>query len=167
MKVKNTIINNSEGNKDSYYNYSVFENKILYFQDIIRKTIICSQKYKILDIISSTELNASINCLEKLFECTMSLLTILKQKSKIDIDSITESLQSINNELAIVIKSFGTEKLDDLIRICLGSDYINKTVQTQELMDKFELLSNFTHPISYKTIIWKNEQKENEKKSNS
>ena len=38
------------------------------FQKTIRNTILSSQKYKLLDIISATELNHNVNQLEKLLE---------------------------------------------------------------------------------------------------
>lgn len=169
MKNKNTIIHNIENNKNTKndnmdFYYKAIEDKILYFQEIIRKTILSTQKCKVLDVITSSELNICTNNLEKLFSCLMSLLSMVSSKQKLDINSLTESLQEINNELALIIKSFGTESFDDLIKICIGNDYFNKFIHNQELMDKYELISKYTHPIGYKVFLWKNDSKDNEKK---
>lgn len=167
MKNKNIVIGNIENNKNdnSSFYYKAIEDKILYFQEIIRKTILSTQNYKVLDVITSSELNNCTNNLEKLFSCLMTLLSMVSLKTKLDINSVTESLQEVNNELALIIKSFGTESFDDLIKICLGSDYFNKFIHNQELMDKYELISKYTHPIGYKVIMWKNDHKEQEKKN--
>ena len=42
-------------------------NKICYFQDVIQKTILSAQKYKLLDIIGANDLNTCIQTLEVLF----------------------------------------------------------------------------------------------------
>ena len=40
-------------------NIKFITEKIAYFQDIIQNTIISSQKYKVLDILSANEINVS------------------------------------------------------------------------------------------------------------
>lgn len=167
MKIKNTIINTTENvsiDNMTFY-YKAIEDKILYFQEIIRKTILSTQKYKVLDVITSSELNNCTNNLEKIFFSLMTLLTMVHSKTNLDINSITESLQEVNNELALIIKSFGTESFDDLIKICLGNEYFNTFIHNQELMDKYELISKYSHPIGYKVFFSKNDQKDNDKKT--
>ena len=142
---------------------ATFENKILYFQEIIRKTILSVQKYKMLDIISANELNLCIGNLENQFTILMGLLNKLVQNSKVDLDFFADKLQEINDELASIFKSYGTHSFIDLIKICLGNDYIIKQINTQALMNKYEIITHFVHPISYKTINWKNDKNEKNK----
>lgn len=172
MDDKNSIIGGSEINQKNQKSklYITFENKILYFQEIIRKTILSVQKYKTLDIISANELNICIANLEKLFSTLMVLLNALIQKNKIDPEAFADKLQEINDELALSFKSYGTQKLEDLIKICLGNDYITKHINTQEQMNKYELLTHYVHPISYKVLNWKNDkpkEKTNNKSENN
>ena len=47
--------------------------KIINFQDIINKTIVIVQKYKLLDIIGASELNVCINGLENLHDNLIQL----------------------------------------------------------------------------------------------
>ena len=168
MDEKNNIIVGSEINQKNQKSklYITFENKILYFQEIIRKTIISVQKYKTLDIISANELNICIGNLEKLFSTLMGLLNALIQKNKIVPEAFADKLQEINDELALSFKSYGTQQLDDLIKICLGSDYISKHIITQEQMNKYELLTHYVHPISYKVLNWKNDKPKDKTTSN-
>ena len=144
---------------------ATFENKILYFQEIIRKTILSVQKYKMLDIISANELNLCIGNLENQFTILMGLLNKLVQNSKVDLDFFADKLQEINDELASIFKSYGTHSFIDLIKICLGNDYITKQINTQALMNKYEIITHFVHPISYKTINWKNDKNDKNEKN--
>jgi len=58
MEDKNRIIGNPEINGKNVKSklHIAFENKILYFQEIIRKTIISVQKYKSMEIITANDL---------------------------------------------------------------------------------------------------------------
>ena len=138
---------------------NLLKDKIINLQKIIRSTILSSQKYKLLDIISSTELNSNVIQLEKMFSLLTNILVIIKDKYNVDLNSIMDKLQDINNELSNVFKSVGTETLDDLIKICLGNDYVNKHISNSKLSQKYEIFSQYLHPISYKTITWKNDKK--------
>jgi endopeptidase La len=116
-----------------------------------------------LDIISANELNLCIGNLENQFTILMGLLNKLVQNSKVDLDFFADKLQEINDELASIFKSYGTHSFIDLIKICLGNDYIIKQINTQALMNKYEIITHFVHPISYKIINWKNDKNEKNK----
>jgi endopeptidase La len=152
----NKIINKSQKSKTII----ALENKVLYYQEIVRKTILAVQRYKMLDIISANDLSCCINNLDKLFSTLMILLNSINQKS-IDASLFADNLQEINDELASLFKSFGTDTLEDLIKICIGTDYITKNILTQEQMNKYEMLSHYMHPISYRVLVWKNNDKTN------
>ena len=141
--------------KNSFMNYKLIEDKIITFQNIIRNTIISCQKYKVLDIIGANELNICIQSLENLFIELNSLLYPIQEKIVINENSLLNNLQKITNELSSIIKTFGTQNIDDLIIVCLGSDFIEKNLKIKELQEKYELIAKYTHPINYKILSWK------------
>tara|TARA_Y100000389_G_scaffold193140_1_gene221609 strand:- start:2112 stop:2387 length:276 start_codon:yes stop_codon:yes gene_type:complete len=58
--------------------------KIIYLQEVIKKTIIAVQKYKMLDIFGANELNICIPILEKNFSSLSTLLNSIKKCEKIN-----------------------------------------------------------------------------------
>ena len=100
------------------------KNKINAYKTIIQNTILNIQKNKLLDIIGANEFNTCMFMLEKIFA---SLIKIQEDFEKQSIDVIINELQSINNELSILFKTFGTLKMDDLVTVCFGDDFIHTT----------------------------------------
>ena len=126
-------------------------NKLNEYLYIIQKTIISIQKYKVLDLISASDINTSIETLENMNNKLNNILQKLKQKNKIDIDSCIKQLQVINDDLALLFSSYGTEHINDVIKICFGNDFI-ESLKKENNNDKYDLLSKFFHPTSYKII---------------
>lgn len=126
--------------------------KLIYYKDIVRKTMLSVQKYKKMDIIGASELNVCLNGLETLYE----QLNILHKEtmSTNQLDECISKAQLISNEIATIIKTFGTENIEDLINICFGSDFIKSSIKP-DVIDKFNIISKYTHPISYNIIMWK------------
>ena len=157
-------------NKNLESNVRFINDKILYFQDIIQNTIISSQKYKFLDILSANDINICIQNLEIIFnqlnQITYRLQNYINENININIDEIVTQLQQINNELSSIIKNNGTHNLDDLVKICLGKDFEKKFCISQDLKDKYQLLSKYLHPIGYKVIPWKNSEKNKSENKN-
>ena len=52
-------------------------------------------------------------------------------------------LQEINNDLSVLLKSFGTDSMDDLITVCFGSDFI-ESILTDE---GTKILGNFIERV--------------------
>jgi ATP-dependent Lon protease len=139
--------------------YITFENKIIYLQEVIKNTIISAQKYKTLDILTANEINICIQTLEKLFSELNSILFPIQQKIKINDMQIINKIQEINTELSIVIKSYGTFYINDLINICLGSEFVNKNINNNtDIAEKYEIINKYVHPIYYKILLWKNSE---------
>ena len=129
------------------------ERKIEFFKDVIQKTIIHVQKNKILDILGISDVST---CIEKLGELSKKIeeMTGLKISAT---DSIINSLQIINNELSSLLKSYGTQELEDLLLVCFGNN--NKITTNDNEFYKFELLKKYFHPTSYKVIAKKDDSK--------
>lgn len=132
--------------------------KIETFQEIIKKTILAVQKYKFLDILGANEINVCIQSLESLFCQLNEIYEPIVCKTKIDTELMISKLQEINNELSSILKSFGTESLEDLITVCFGSDFID-SILTDENRQKFQVINKYVHPIGYKVMVWKGDKK--------
>ena len=151
-----------------------YKNRILQYQNIINKTIISSQKYKLYDILGPNELNISISTLEIINSNLNELRKRLNNSSENSENSensdtensdIEKKLNSLSEQIIEIIKNFGTESVHDLLILLFGNDKVNKIIrEKKELIDKFELMQSYVHPINYKIIIWKNEDNVDNKK---
>ena len=130
------------------------EEKIIKYQEIIERTLLIIQKFKTMDVIGVTELNTCITNLEILFNELNNINILNKEKKRKNYDDIINRLQKINNELSILFRSFGTDKIEDLISICFGQDFIN-TIITNKNSDKYNIIKKYIHPIGYKVMTWK------------
>jgi hypothetical protein len=128
VKSNSKSLSKNENNKIENQDYlemyrNNLKDKLIYFQEIIKRTILSCQQYKLLEIINATDLNTNITILEKLFTLSTNMQIIMKDTYKIDLNALATKLQGINDELSTIFKSIGTEKLDDLINICFGNNY--------------------------------------------
>ena len=127
----------------------LIEKKLLFFQDVIQKTILHVQKNKILDIINVSEVNSCINIL---FELSKKIKEINDVSIKNNTDNIINILQIVNNDLSSLFKLFGTDSFEDLLWICFGNNSVNTYANTDMDKHKFELLKKYFHPTSYKLL---------------
>lgn len=135
------------------------EKKLDFFRDIIQKTIIHVQKNKMLDILGVSDVSI---CIDKLTDINMKIKEILELKIN-NTEMMINNLQIINNELSSLFKNYGTENLDDLLLICLGSNI--KIYNNDIELNKLELLRKYFHPISYRVLNKKEENKVSKKKN--
>ena len=156
-KISSNSLSLSSGSKET--KNSKLEKKILYYEEIIQKTILSAQKYKFLDIMSANDLNICIQSLETLFVQLNTIRYPVIKKHKYDREQIINKLQEINDELAGLFRSFGTESIKDIINICCGGDFIKENVTNEDLLGRYELITQYIHPISYKTMAWRGDSK--------
>ena len=145
---------------------SICLKKTKLYQNIIQDTILYVQKYKTLDVIDAGELNVCIQSLETLYEQTKNIVTILSgKKSLIDFNDVINRLQTINNDLSVNFRLYGTKNIDDVLNICFGNEYITQNI-SEDNKDLFEVIKKYTHPINYKILDWKDKNdKKKEKKT--
>ena len=157
MNEKNGIVKKEINHKTTSDVVQLVEKKIDFFKDVIQKTIINVQKNKFLDILGISDVNT---CIERLGELSKKIQEITDFKTNTDV--LINNLQQINNELSSLLKSYGTDSLDDLLLICFGNN--SKIITEETQYDKFELLKKYFHPTSYKVINKKddNKQKKND-----
>ena len=134
------------------------KSKVLSFQEIIKKSILAVHRYKFLDILGANDINVCVKALETLFSQLTEIQDKIDAKEKLDNDAIITKLQEINNDLSVLLKSFGTESMDDLITVCFGSDFI-ESILTNENRSKYEIIRKYVHPIGYKVMVWKGDKK--------
>ena len=133
------------------------QEKIVNLQKIIHKTLLSSQKYKLYDIFGANELNFCITNLDNIYND----LTLLNNEND---NTIKKKLPIIISELLVVLKNFGTDSLNDLIVLLIGYDYIKDNIYNTHLNDKLQVLESFAHPISFKSMNWKNDIHNSNKK---
>jgi len=148
--------NNTKSNNDVLL---LVDKKIEFFKDVIQKTIIHVQKNKFLDILGISDVSA---CIEKLGELSKKIQELTNIKN--NTDNLINSLQLINNELSSLLKSYGTDSLEDLLLICFGNN--NKITTNEVETDKLELLKKYFHPTSYKVVNKKDELKQKKSDEN-
>ena len=149
--------NNKKENPDKLDVVALIEKKIAYFHDIIQKTILNVQKNKIMDILGVSDVNSCINTLNGLNE---KMRNVLVFEHSTTTEELINSLQIINNELSGLLKSYGTDSLEDLLSICFGNN--SCIITNEDEQSKFDLLKKYFHPTSYKVI---SKKEENGKKS--
>lgn len=131
--------------------------KIIAFQQMITKTILAVQKYKIMDIVGASDMNTCIQNLEVLYKDLDNLNIRINNPSKKDFDDTITNLQKINNELSALFRTTGTNSIEDLIAVAMGNDFLKK-LKTDET-GIFEVILEYVHPISYKVMAWREEDK--------
>jgi len=142
MNEKLTVAKKEINNKTNTDVLLLVDKKIEFFKDIIQKIIIHVQKNKTLDILGISDVNA---CIERLGELSKKIKELTAMK-KTNSEGLINELQFINNELSGLLKSYGTDSLEDLILICLGNN--NKIITNENENNKFELLKKYFHPTS-------------------
>lgn len=122
---------------------SVYEEKIEFFRTVLDDIIRGINYYNSLNIITINEYNNAQEALEK----TVNLI------NTINYDNIINDLQYINNNISSLIKTYGCFNFENIINICLSSNFANKNFNN-ELFLKYKLLVKYLHPINYKIINW-------------
>lgn len=163
MKKKNEKIKAKSIKKTDKSHTIVFcRSKISLFQNMITNTILAVQKYKIMDIISASDINICIQNLEILFRDLSRLESIINNKKTFD--DIINDLQKINNELSALFRTSGTYNIEDLLLVAMGNDFLKKCNNSDSETQIFEVIKAHVHPISYKVLNWREDKKKNTKK---
>ncbi len=126
------------------------QNKIEFFYKIITETIVSVEKYKTNDILSPSELNLCIQNLENIYSDIKKI-----EKSTNTNKQTIDKLQLINDDISLVFKTFGTNKIEYILKVCYGVDFIPSLSVDKE---KLKLVLNFIQPISYTILPWGKEK---------
>ena len=126
----------------------LLDKKKSFFIDLLQRTIIHVNRNKCFDIISISEVNTCIQNIDLIYEKIKTLSEKNSANSANSAESILSQLQMINNDLSSLLKNYGTLQLDDLLTVCLG--HPSMFFSNDEEQHKYDLLSKYFHPISYK-----------------
>lgn len=131
--------------------YKDIEKKISFLKDMIKESFSAMQNYKIMDVISGNELNATICSFDKLSchlnEVNKNLMTDIN----IDCENVYNEIKQIKGKLLSIFSNSGTKYFEKLIALLLDNNKIENSDN-----DKYSLLCNYAHPIGYKILDWKN-----------
>ena len=106
---------------------SILIDKLHYFTDVINTTVIYSSKYKLLDVMSSSDLDLVLSKMTSIASNIKNAKGVLTDVSG-STDSAIKSMQTITDELSIIFKNYGTGNFDDVITICFGTDFLRNFV---------------------------------------
>jgi hypothetical protein len=134
---------------------TIIQNKILKLKEIVKNSIRSNQYNKNLNFIESTDLNLCIDYAEGIYDL---LSDLSKNINTITQDETIDQLQTIINKISTLISLYGCESLDNLIYICIGSQYQFEPRYTK----RYSILNNYIHPLRYKILDWKSKVKSNE-----
>ena len=132
--------------------------RIDFYTNVITKTSIFVQRHKNYDVIGSKELNLCINQLEKLLEKVLKVLKMLETRKKYN--ELYSLLDEIQDELLIVMKSFGTCSIKDLLKLYWGVSY----VENIKNKNKLEVIEKYIYPIGFKQMNWRDDRKKGKSK---
>jgi ATP-dependent Lon protease len=137
-------------------------------RDMVQRTILAQHQYKLVDILSTNDINLSIQYLEKIYrnldiiednlQCADASKTVLELKYEIKLTM---------SELSSIFRNYGTQYINDLLEVTFGSDYIKGACSSLASASgvpewdhkKYEVLKMYFHPINFKVLPWKNEKK--------
>lgn len=117
--------------------------KINLYKDIIQKSFLYYKKNNTLDILTMNDIT---KCLDILNNLTVKVLNI--DTSLITQDIVNE-LQYINDEISLLMKSYGTEKFEDLLNICFNSMFTVEKIVNDK---KYNIIKEYFHPINYSIV---------------
>lgn len=151
-KKVNQILKNSQDINN------LVEKKLIFFQDVIQKTILNCQKNKMLDILGVSDITSCTNILNSISE---KMKEVSDNIVNMPTDTVVSKLQILNNDLSGLLKNYGTESFEDLLSICFGNN--TSLVINDDDALKYELLKKYFHPTQYKVVTLKKSDGEKSK----
>ena len=146
---------------------SNFKLQIKHLKEMIERTILAHHQYKIMDILSSNDVNLSIQYLEKIYRNLESIENDMCSKPPIE---TKDDINLIIGELSSIFRNYGTQCIHDLLEVTFGNNYkkcallstsVTATANMQREWDhdKYAVLKMYFRPINFKMLAWKNDKK--------
>jgi len=134
---------------------TIIKNKITKLKEIVKNSIKSNQVNKNLDFIESSDLILCIDYAEGIYDSLSDLSLIIDTITQ---DDAIDKLQIIINKISTLISLYGCDTLDNLIYICISSQYKLEN----RYKERYHILNNYIHPLRYKILDWKSKIKSNE-----
>jgi len=125
--------------------------KTIEYRSMVNKTIRAVTRYKTMDITSASQVNQCARSLEAIYETLHDTIP----DSGTNTGDIIARLQTTNDDLSGVFRTYGTESIYDLVKVCYGNSYIEKIPES--VQTKWNTITQHVHPIGYKLLPWKHE----------
>ena len=134
--------------------------KMTRIQEIIQNTLQTLNSYKVLKIISNSDLIVCTSTLIECFDKSKCINNQLENTSIYTVDRINyfiDQLQHIVDKMSIIMCGYGASSIEDIFFISFGSDLDNLMSQNESSLwkDKRSLIIKNVKPIGYKTFHWK------------
>ena len=142
----------------------IMNTKIKKIQDIIQRAIVALNQNKKQGIINNCDLAMCLSTLNDLYKKTVQL-----RKDAQNTETFIVNSQHIVDKLSILMYNYGASKIDDLLFITFGTDFVNnQTFLNDYAAEKYTLITKYIRPLSYKMVHWKqmNKNKEAERQTN-
>ena len=104
--------------------YDVILQKIIFYEDVVKKTYMSLSNNKRMNLIGSNEINYSINELNVLIDQLRLIECHVKDKT-MEVDDLINDLQTLNNKLSDIIKLHGNDSLENLLKTYSKTIYGN------------------------------------------
>ena len=133
---------------------AVFE-RTSFLRKVVQDTIVSVQNYKNLDVLSANDLKQALETLQRLYLTINDLET--KMNDNFVKEDVVKELQSINNDISSVFRSYGSKNIDDLLFISIGCDYVKETIDKMSplMRDKYSILQRYARPLVIRLFLGK------------
>ena len=141
-------------------------------REMIQKTILAQHQYKLVDILSTNDINLSIQYLEKIYRNFDVIETGLHSASSKTMLELKYEIKLVMSEMSSIFRNYGTHSIGDLLEVTIGSDHVKYATASVTAAGaasttsgiewdhkKYEVLKMYFHPIHFKMLPWKNERK--------
>ena len=152
------------GNDDNTKIEEILYTKISTFIEINKKTLLHCHKMKLLNVLGTSEVILCERELNNIMDDIRLLELYLKDITHVNIENVIKDIQNINNRISSVIKKYGTQSIEDLIKICFGHDYLDNINVPSDMI---RLWKDYLHPVSYKYIKHRPQNERNKTSSNT
>ena len=127
--------------------------KMMYYEELIQKTIKSTNTYKNFDVYGINEIKTCIKNIETIYATIQDLNEKINNVTNGQ-DEIVKKVQEINDDLCCIFKTFGTEKVYDVLYVNFGIEYV-KLLETTVDKNLYSIIKQFVKPINFNIIPWK------------
>lgn len=139
----------------------LINSKMIKIQGIIQRILQALHSYRIINIISNSDLIVCTSTLIECFEKTVTIMSKIESEKELhsveNINKYIDQLQHIVDKMSIIMCGYGAASIEDIFFISFGSDLDALLSQSEPEMwkDKRDIIMKYVKPIGYKTFHWK------------
>jgi len=131
-------------------------NQLCFYSELIMNTLLSLHKYKSLGILSINDYNNGVSKINELNEILNNIRKDTVKGFFFNNESYDSTINKINEDFLFLLKNCGTYNLNDFLIILFGEKYKESLIGNINNA-KFKVLNKFFHPLSFKNLVWKNE----------